>query len=127
MTPEIDVEGRWYRRRDTQACMAPMTLGGALVLLRGESWSCACCGPPLCCVDRYVHARIMRRAAHIAARQLSDLAARRTGERTGCECGHEPEKHDGRGGQGRCRGLDSYGCPCECPSYVEIQHDYDDA
>lgn len=31
-----------------------------------------------------------------------------------CECGHDP--HDGP-----CRGKDSYGVRCECPSYEEHQ------
>lgn len=39
-------------------------------------------------------------------------------EKVVCECGHSPAEHIRYKRQ--CRGMDSYGIPCECPSYVEI-------
>jgi len=74
--PEIDVEGRWYGERETQAYFEPTTLGESIKLLRGRSWLCACIGPPACCVDAYVHARVMRRAAHILVKMVAEVAAR---------------------------------------------------
>lgn len=35
-----------------------------------------------------------------------------------CNCRHWIEQHGDDGGP--CTGLDSYGIPCECPSYQEM-------
>lgn len=35
-----------------------------------------------------------------------------------CTCGHDDNEH--ARGRGRCTGLDSYDCPCACPSF---EHD----
>ncbi len=35
-----------------------------------------------------------------------------------CGCLHDAEEH--ANGRGKCGGLDSYGVPCECPSYVDL-------
>jgi hypothetical protein len=45
-------------------------------------------------------------------------------ERFRCECRHLPDEHVGK--TGHCQGLDSYECPCACPSYDEL-YDYDEA
>ena len=39
-----------------------------------------------------------------------------------CECGHLDLMHTNH--RGKCKGLDSYGCPCECPSVMEWAEDY---
>lgn len=36
-----------------------------------------------------------------------------------CECRHYPEEHRPHA-VGACRGRDSYGLPCQCPSYEEM-------
>lgn len=41
-----------------------------------------------------------------------------------CECSHFSMFH--ADGSGRCSGLDSYGCPCECPSLIEWADDYEE-
>lgn len=38
-----------------------------------------------------------------------------------CDCNHRESEHDPGGGH--CRGLDSYGCPCSCPSVETFQWD----
>ena len=37
-----------------------------------------------------------------------------------CECFHLPSQHIGKGG--RCKQKDSYGMPCECPSYQQLKY-----
>ena len=59
-----------------------MTLGDAAELLATDGWPCACSGPlpgsRLCCCQRtFADARNLRRGAHIAAKQLAELSARR--------------------------------------------------
>jgi hypothetical protein len=55
-----------------------MTLGEALAFIREieeQQWACACHGPP-CCIDGYQHAKMVVRGAHIAVKQMHDLARR---------------------------------------------------
>lgn len=54
-----------------------MPLVDACTYIDGEGWACACHGPPNCCVNVGAQARLLRREAHLVARQLADLLARR--------------------------------------------------
>jgi hypothetical protein len=60
----------------------PMTLGEATELLTAWGWPCGCSGPgpwPNCgCGRLFTEARALQRGAHIAAKQVADLAARRS-------------------------------------------------
>jgi len=80
--PEVD---RWRREdaafwRQTEktgrAWRAGMTLGEAVELLRSEPVVCACVGGPHCCRFSWDQARALQRAAHIAARMVSDVMRR---------------------------------------------------
>ncbi len=55
-----------------------MTLGEAVELLRlarSAGLACACIGPPLCCqITTYGPARALVRGAHIAVKQIAELA-----------------------------------------------------
>jgi len=62
--------------RAVRAQLARMTLADATDRLRAEPWACACIGDPLCCRHPFEQARQLQRAAHIVARQLTDLATR---------------------------------------------------
>lgn len=39
-----------------------------------------------------------------------------------CECEHDRSEHPWRGS---CRGIDSYGIRCTCPSYLQVPDDED--
>lgn len=41
-----------------------------------------------------------------------------------CACGHDYADHKRYGGS--CKGLDSYECPCECPSYEVDENELSD-
>lgn len=39
-----------------------------------------------------------------------------------CACGHEYNEHQRYGSH--CKGVDSYQCPCECPSYEADENNF---
>jgi hypothetical protein len=67
--------GCWHEPYDA------MTLGEATDWCRGEPYACACAGRPPGALACYCQLRIMQvsalhRAAHIAVKQVADLAAK---------------------------------------------------
>jgi hypothetical protein len=59
------------------AYRANMTLGQGVELLRLEPFACACIGGPICCRYAWGQAKALQRVAHVAVRQMADLAKRR--------------------------------------------------
>lgn len=75
-----DANARWWARWDEEGLrwVADMTLDGATQRLRAPAFACACVGPPACCTYGFQQARALQRVAHIAVKQLNDLAGRMT-------------------------------------------------
>lgn len=72
-----DSEGQLQWRTEKTPPVGTMTLGEAVAELRRPDWACACVGGEWCCRRRWIQAADTHRAAHIIARQLSDLIQKR--------------------------------------------------
>lgn len=55
------------------AYRAGMTLGGAMALLNGPRWACACVGPPHCCRFSFIQAKALHRGAHVVVKLFADV------------------------------------------------------
>lgn len=71
-------EAHQEARRQALAELDSLTLGEAVANLRSYvPYGCACPGPPVCCWEYNSRYRDTKRAAHIAIKQIAELARRK--------------------------------------------------